>query len=58
MSAEIVKAEVIALANEEDTHKKLPKRVKRGTDQIALYRNYLLMDSFIQSKWPNKVDAP
>jgi hypothetical protein len=57
MSAEVVKPEVIPLATEEDTHRKLSKQAKRPAHQLALDRNYQLMDSFIQTKWPDNVDA-
>jgi len=57
MSAEIVRPEVIPLATEEDTHRKLSKQVKRAAEQVALDRNYQLMDNFIQAKWPDNVDA-
>jgi hypothetical protein len=54
--------EVIPLAPEEedhqrDTQKKLSKQIKRATDQLAFDRNCLLIDSFIQEKWPENAGA-
>jgi hypothetical protein len=57
MSYKTVTGESIALQPEEATEKKLSKQIRRAADQLALDRNCQLIDSFIQTKWPEKVDA-
>jgi hypothetical protein len=51
-------SDAIPLAPEEehkDPQKKLSKQIKRAADQLALDRNCQLIDSFIQTKWPENV---
>ena len=57
MSSETVMGESGPLQPEEATEKKLSKQIRRAADQLALDRNCQLIDRFIQTKWPETVDA-
>jgi hypothetical protein len=57
MSSDTVTGESIPLQPEAATEKKLSKQIRRAADQLALDRNCQLIDSFIQTKWPEGVDA-
>jgi hypothetical protein len=54
MSSETVTGESVPLQPEEPTEKRLSKQIRRAADQLALDRNCHLIDSFIQTKWPQK----
>jgi hypothetical protein len=57
MSSKTVTGESVPLQPEEAPEKRLSKQIRRAADQLAFDRNCQLIDSFIQTKWPEKVDA-
>jgi hypothetical protein len=57
MSSDTLNGEEIPLLPEEDAGNSFPKQIKRAVDQLALDRNFRLMDSIIKEKWPMAADT-
>jgi hypothetical protein len=57
MSSDRLNGEENPLAAEGTAENSFPKQVKRTVDQLALDRNFRLIDSIIKEKWPVTAEA-